>query len=186
MENSAEQIVSRELRSTERLHWSGRPKQGLLLRSSDLFQIPIGIFSLSFSIFWLHGAIGGGAPASFWCFGIPFVFVGLYLAIGRFFVDSKLRSRTYYGVTSERIIIVSHFPIREVKSLDLKTLPEIFVTEKINGVGTITFGPINPMATAYAGTPWPGMRNQGAPCFDFIDGAKQVYDLIRDIREKAR
>ena len=51
--------------------------------------------------------MSANAPFFFRMWGIPFVAVGLYMVFGRFFADAKQRSKTYYGVTSERVIIVS-------------------------------------------------------------------------------
>jgi len=79
------------------------------------------------------------APFFFKLWGIPFVLVGLYIVVGRFFVDARTRGRTFYGVTSERIIIISGVFSRQTKSLQLRTLSDISLTERADGSGTITF-----------------------------------------------
>jgi hypothetical protein len=61
--------------------------------------------------------------------GIPFVLVGLYLIIGRFFADAYLRARTCYGVTDQRVLIVTNLWNLQVKSVSLRTLGDISLRE---------------------------------------------------------
>ena len=140
--------------------------------------IPFSLFWGGFAIFWEAGAILDGAPWFFALWGIPFVLVGLYLIAGRFFYDARRRSRTFYGLTDERAIIVSGGTSRKITSLNLGTLSDVSLTEKPDGTGTITFGPANPMAWWTNGMNWPGMP-QGPACFELIPDAKDVYDLLR-------
>ena len=142
-------------------------------------------------IFWEIGAVNAsskahGTPAAaFPLFGLPFVAVGLYLIIGRFFVDAWARSRTCYGVTNERVIILSGILSRQTKSLQLRTLTDITLTERGDRSGTITFGPTPPMSGFSGGGSWPGSTRYLPPAFDLIESAKQVYDVIRNAQMKA-
>jgi len=52
-----------------------------------------------------------------------------------------LRSRTYYGLTNERVIIISGLSSRTVKSLQVQTLTDVSLSEDASGTGTVTFGP---------------------------------------------
>jgi hypothetical protein len=52
-----------------------------------------------------------------------------------------LRSRTYYGLTNERVIIISGLSSRTVKSLQVQTLTDVSLSEEASGTGTVTFGP---------------------------------------------
>lgn len=58
--------------------------------------------------------------------GIPFALVGVYLIIGPFFADAYLRARARYAVTDQRALIVTNLWNRQVKSVSLRTLREIF------------------------------------------------------------
>jgi hypothetical protein len=177
---TAEREISGQLESGERLLWSGIPPQGLLLRGSDAFLIPFSFMWGGFAIFWETSVLKSGAPLFFALWGVPFVLVGLYLIAGRFVVEAKQRTRMAYGVTDRRAVIISGLFSKNVKSLALKTLTEVTLTERPDGTGTITFGPSHPMARWYGNTAWPGMGAYSSPCFESIRQARDVYATIRE------
>jgi len=185
MTKSSASEIERELSSGERLLWSGQPRQGLRLSSSDAFLIPFSLLWCGFAIFWEASVVTKGAPFFFKLWGIPFVLVGLYIVFGRFFVDARTRGRTFYSVTSERIIIVSGLLSRQTKSLQLRTLSDISLTERSDRSGSITFGPQHPMAQRLP-SGWPGAGRYAAPAFDMIERAKEIYDLIRETQRTAK
>jgi hypothetical protein len=168
----------------EQALWWGRPRQGLVLRGSDVFLIPFSVLWCGFAIFWEAGVVGSDrAPGFFVLWGIPFVLVGVYMVIGRFFVEAWQRSRTRYALTPERVLIVSGIFARSVKSLPLDTLTDLTLIESRGRQGSITFGPQNPFASMFGGaSSWPGSRQQQSPRFDLIDDAKGVYERINSAR----
>ncbi|MGZ5194945.1 MAG: PH domain-containing protein [Ramlibacter sp.] len=170
--------IRRELSPGEQVRWSGRPRQGIAFRGSDALGIPFSLLWCGFAIFWEHGVVTSNAPAFFTLWGIPFVLVGLYMVIGRFFFDARQRARTYYAVTSERVLIVSGVLSRKVKSLNLNTLTDISLTETRGGEGDITFGPQSPFPSLFGNSGWPGTQQQ-SPKFEFVSNAKSVYEKIR-------
>jgi hypothetical protein len=172
-------LFREEIDTDERILWSGLPKQGLILRPSDAFVIPFSLLWGGFTILWETMAVTSGAPISFMLWGIPFVLVGLYLIVGRFFVDAKQREKTYYALTNERVIILSGLFRRDIRSLNLKNLSDINLSVKNDASGTIMFGPSHPMAWWYSGLAWPGMGRNTTPAFEMINNAKRVYDLLR-------
>jgi hypothetical protein len=173
--------LSQHLVKGETLRWSGRPRQGIVLRASDALMIPFSILWAGFAFFWEASVLRDGAPVFFGLWGIPFVLVGLYVTAGRFFYDASRRAKTEYGVTDQRIII-DRGPRGALTSLELATLGEVTVSSSSDGSGTIMFGPSNMMTTMYAGTPWPGLKLP--PSFDLIPEAKRVYEIIREARPR--
>ena len=170
--------MSKYLEGGERLLWSGVPRQGLMLRGNDVLLIPFSLMWGGFAIFWEAMVLKRNSEMFFALWGIPFVIVGLYLIVGRFFLDSMQRSVTAYGVTDRRVIITSGLQSRTVKSLPLRTMAELTLEEKGDGSGTITFGRVT--SSLQIGGAWPGGRRGQAPSFEAIAQAGDVHRRIRD------
>jgi hypothetical protein len=189
MFQSAETVLNPQLDSGERLLWSGQPRGGIRLRRQDALLIPFSLLWGGFAIFWECMALTattkapGPVAVVFPLFGLPFVGVGLYLIFGRFFVDAKVRAGTFYGVTNERIIIIKGLFSQQTKSLQLRTLTDVSLTQRPDGSGTISFGPAPWMGGFFPAGSWPGAGRYAPPSFDLIDGAKGVYDTIRSAQK---
>jgi hypothetical protein len=170
------------LSNNEKLIWTGKPKTGIVLRSSDIFLIPFSLLWGGFAIFWETTAIAAGGPFFFKLWGIPFVLIGLYMIVGRFFVDAKRRASTIYGITNDRIIIKSGIFRQEIKSLIIRTLSDITINQRADNSGTITLGPTDPRYSMMQGTEWPGAKQP--PRLEFIEDVKSVYDKIIEIQRQ--
>ena len=155
------------------------------MRAQDAFLIPLSILWCGFAIFWEASVIRSGAPFFFMLWGIPFVCVGLFFVFGRFFLDAHSRARTAYGVTSERILILSGLFSQQTKSLHLRTLTDVSLIQRSDGRGTITFGPTHYMNTIFPAGAWPGTGRYAPPSFDPIERAKEVYDIVRHAQRGA-
>ena len=131
-----EQVISEVLGGDERVLWTGRPRQGFLLRPADALAIPFSLFWAGFIVFWEMGVSRGKGNLFMELWGIPFVLIGAHMLVGRFFVDKWQRARTTYGLTSQRVIIVSELFRRSIKSLNLRTLADVSLTERPDGSGT--------------------------------------------------
>jgi hypothetical protein len=177
----SESVLQSQLGHGERLLWSGRPRQGLFLRPSDAAFIPFSLLWGGFAIFWEASVLNTEAPGFFALWGVPFVAIGLYMIVGRFFVDARQRALTYYGLTNQRIIILSGLFSRSTKSMNLRTLPELSLSESADSRCTISFGSPNPWWAA-SGMWWPGGGVKAVPTFDNIERAREVYELIRKVQ----
>lgn len=185
MAYEAQLVIQSELDSGEELLWAGTPKQSTVFRPSDVFMIPFSLLWGGFAIFWeimALGFLGNGAGSFnlvFPLFGIPFVIVGLYMIFGRFIYDAKKRSKTFYGLTDQRAIIVSGIFSKSVKSLNLKTMSDVSLTEKSSGNGTITFGQEDHVMSMFMGGGLMGAGGSLVPKFELVEDAKQVYNKLR-------
>jgi hypothetical protein len=103
-------------------------------------------------------------------FGIPFV-------LGRFFVESIQRSKTYYGVTDRRVLILSSLINRKTTSIALQNLGDVSLNERSDRSGSITFG----AAASYPMWSWSGeWGHKAGPAFDTIDDVRRVYNVIQE------
>lgn len=168
----------------ERVVWSGRPRQGLMLRGIDAFAIP---FALLWTSIPLVGALSTlrGPKGNYFALipTLPFILIGLYILVGRFFIDAAQRRRTFYALTNERILIVSGMWTRNVRSLSLGSLGQIDVSARASGDGTIKFGSSAFGSFSLAG--WPGTKGYLPPMFEMIPDAAAVAKLIRDAQRAA-
>lgn len=181
---SIEQKLRPELGRDERLLWAGVPGQGLRFRSSDWLMVPFSLMWGGFAFFWEFSVASiDKAPLFMKLWGIPFVLMGLYIIVGRFFADSFQRARTDYGVTDQRVIIIDGMFNRSVKSLALAGLADISLSERADRSGTITFGAATGPASWFGS--WPGMRNRQPPAFEMIPDVRRIYSLIREAQQSS-
>ena len=184
--NTLSEEIKAQLSSGEKVLWSGQPKQGVIVRGADTFMIPFSLMWGGFAIFWEASVLKSDASAFFALWGIPFVLIGLYLIFGRFFFEAKQRAHTFYAVTNERILIVSGILNRKVKSLNLRTLSDLSLSEGKGDEGTISFGGDSPFSSMFGGfSSWPGMGSQMGPRFELIVGARSVFETIRGAQRAA-
>jgi len=179
--------IARVLDSGESLIWSGAPPQGMRLRASDAYMIPFSLLWGGFAIFWEASVLRATGPnaafMSLW--GIPFVLIGLYMIVGRFFVDAWIRTKTFYGLSDRRAIIVSGVFSRTVNSLPLRTLTDISLQERSDRSGTILLGRPQPYSSWNSGMRWPGMSQYSTPAFEMIPNAKAVHDQLLEAQRAA-
>jgi hypothetical protein len=176
-------MIRDELNPGERIIWSGQPQQGFLLRPSDALRIPFSLLWSSLVTFMFFDAVSGSTPDFFSLFFFLFFLVGLYVMFGRFFIDLAQRKKTFYALTNERIIILSGLLNQNVKSINFKKLPEINLSVKRNGRGTIIFGTSHPWDWFYAGSGWPTRGSYNlSPRFEMIEDVKIVYQQIKRLQ----
>jgi hypothetical protein len=176
MDPEIEIELTKYLLSDEKLIWTGKPKTGIVFRSSDAFLIPFSIIWGGFSVFWETNVLSSEMAFPFALFGLPFIVIGLYITVGRFFVDAKKRSNTIYGVTTDRVLIKTGVFNSELISLYISTIPEITYKEKSDGSGTINLGYTDIRYAMMQGMEWPGVKQ--TPRLEFVKDIRSVYNLI--------
>ena len=179
--------IRQQLAAGEQVLWHGVPRQGWLLRASDAWMIPFSLLWAGFAFYWEWTALTmGNVPVFFMLWGLPFVWGGLYIVVGRFWFDARRRASTHYALTSERALIASGTGGRRIQSLSLGKLSNVALVEHANGLGTITLGRF-PAQGGMAGGPfpvgWPGAPQPG-PQFEAVPDAPYVFRLIRDAQRR--
>lgn len=94
------------LRPGEQLLWCGRPDPRLWFTSADIYLIPFSLLWCGFAVFWEAGASRSGGPV-FAVFGVPFIAMGLYMVVGRFFYKHYRKKQTVYGITTQRALVAA-------------------------------------------------------------------------------
>ncbi|NNM99060.1 MAG: hypothetical protein HKL91_04605 [Candidatus Eremiobacteraeota bacterium] len=121
------------------IQWSGRPGTGVRFERSDWLNIPLSFLWLAFAVFWEHAAISSDAPILFRLWGVPFVALGLFITVGRFFWDAYVREHTWYGLTADSAIIVRDGLGGKVANIYLPSVQSIALRPEPDGTGTIDF-----------------------------------------------
>jgi hypothetical protein len=188
-----------EMGAGESLLWSGQPQQRVIFHQQDWFAIPFSLMWGGFAIFWECGVTGfwdnsahtHSAPGFFVLWGIPFVVIGQYLIWGRFFYAAWKKARTFYGVTSKRVLVLNTGNSRQVTDAYFSNIDSVSLTIRTDGIGTVEFAP-----EPGAQTPWGfNSRRRGANqigidlsrlVFFDIENVRNVYQLIQFQREKVR
>jgi hypothetical protein len=162
----------------ERIQWTGAPPGGILFMPGDAMRVPFSLMWGGFAVFWEWSVLHiGNAPDFFVLWGIPFVLVGLYLIVGRFFVDAWVRTNTAYAVTTQRVLILRTAPTFRFTAYSIDRLPELSLEERADGRGTIRFLPQVPMWSNRGWSSWTPSTDPTQ--FLLISDARSVFDRIQ-------
>ena len=184
-----DELTSRLL-PRETILWSGRPKQGLLFTSRDIFLVPFSLVWGGFAIFWeatvlsipprAHNLPAHAPPLLlFPVFGAAFVLAGLFFIFGRFILDAYLRSHMTYAVTNHRVLILRTGAANRFTALALDQIGNIGLSESRGGRGTISFGDSQPFLGRQGFGGWtPSLAP--TPQLLQIENAKEVFNLIEN------
>ena len=163
---------------------------------SDIFIIPFGLIWGGFALLWEANEIvqllifdkdySFAIGLVHILFGLPFVFVGVYLVIGRFVFKKRDKKNTLYVVTDKRILIIKDSPER-VTPLYINQIDSINKSISGSGLGTIKFGIDSPFHRFYSNTglevPWL-FHGGSAPAFYDIHDTEAVFDILNSIKSK--
>jgi hypothetical protein len=188
-----------ELSAGESLLWSGQPQRKVIFHRQDWFGISFSLMWGGFAIFWEWGASGHfdnsgqshSAPGFFVLWGIPFVLIGQYLIWGRFLYADWRKTRTYYGVTNKRVLVVSSGSSRKVTDAYFSNIDSVSFTTRYDGIGTIEFAPEPETQSSWGFNSSRRRGNQigidlSRLAFFDIAEARSVYLLIQSQRENSR
>ena len=187
---TTEDELRSHLHSGEKLLWAGRPAQGIVLTTPrDWAVSAFGVVWLGFAVYniWPTKApdpLKSPAPfAWFVATGLLSIGIGIYLIVGRFFIDRLYRSRLIYGITDRRAIIISGLRRRSVQSIYLSSLSALTLEERRDGSGTIYFGDQPPYLRGASGLGfWQGLSTQ----FFRIADVKTVYTIVQEAMQRQK
>ena len=183
-----------ELVPGETLLWAAQPDRSAIFHKEDLYLIPFSLLWGGFAIFWEASACGiwgnseHAAPGFFVLWGIPFVVIGQYLIWGRFIWAAWKKRRTFYALTTRRVLTVQEGWSRAVASSYIDSLPSLVKEGGSNGMGTIRFTPAESLFSGRRNNwgMWDGMSVGDVPVFRDIKNVEELYCLIAELREKSR
>jgi hypothetical protein len=188
-----ENLFQSELLSDEKILWLAQPETSVIFSKSDIFLIPFSIFWGGFALLWEGGALmastdvteSGPIDLLFPLFGIPFVVIGLYFMIGRFWYKAKKKKHTYYALTNKRILILTNLFGKRFEGIYVNTLPVIQKSVRSDGIGNLVFGNTNFQGSMYANSGMDWFSNAlvgAAPAFYDIKDVETVYSKIAALR----
>lgn len=183
--NDPRNVFRPRLLAGESILWVGGPEVRPYALRGAWYLMPFSLLWGGFAIFWEVGVISSGAPFLFSIWGIPFVLIGLYMIFGRIFVARREAQRTMYGVTNQRILLMTGAFRPTFTEIALTDLPVIQLEEQGSGLGTITFGAGGGVFRVPPG--WPTMGSYTRPLmFASIRDADRVYRTVQDAKAAAR
>lgn len=178
-----DQSLKSRLLPHERILWSGRPKQGIVFQPRDILVIPFSVLWCAFAIFWTVMAFSANAPFFFPLVGGIFVCVGIFMVFGRLLFDAWVRKGMEYAVTDRRIIILQTRPVGKFSTVALERMPDLQLTERQDGRGTIRFGAQAPFFGHSGFAIWiPSL--DPVPQFIAIDNVAGVFQTVQRAAEQ--
>lgn len=149
----------------------------------DVYWIPMGLILVGLG---LGPAIEILRHGFEFTFGLAFIFFflwGLYVLIGRFILKPLPRRRTYYAVTTKRLLVLRTFPRESLGATYLDSILTVTKEGDRRGRGTITFGS-NPMGRASEDVEFllPPFGPPG-PAFVNITDVEHVHALVDSLRQ---
>ena len=170
----------------EKVLWVGRPDPAKRFSKSDRVAIPFSLMWGGFAMFWEAAVIGGGGGI-FALWGIPFVAIGLYMMVGRFFYRARVKRRTWFAVTNKRVLKLERRKRGDaVEAMFLDAIPAVNRDLGGDGSGSVIFGSGKRWQSGLAGSGIPSfVTNDEAPlAFYDVPDAVHVAELVTQLRQR--
>jgi len=180
------EIIEKELLPEEVVLWNSQPNASKIFTKYDIFFVPFSILWFGFAIFWVIGASKAGGFLG--AFGIPFLFLGAYMSVGRFFVKKQTKSHLYYIITNKRVICINtnkYGEIRRMVASSLTSIPTESISYRNDGTGSIIFGQIPFQQAIYMNSGmefFSGSHQNSVTAFFDIENVKEVYQVYKNAK----
>jgi hypothetical protein len=171
--------------SGEKVLWVGRPDPAKRFSKADRFAIPFSLLWGGFVILWESMAIagGGGLFAALW--GLPFVGIGLYMMVGRFFYRARVKRRTWFAVTNKRVLKLERRTSGDsIEAMFIAAIPAVNRDVRPDGSGAVIFGSVSRWQSQVASSGIPSffINNVQVPLvFYDIQEAERVAELVTEL-----
>jgi hypothetical protein len=167
-------IFQGELLEDEKILWIGKPEKKFILEKGDVVLALFGLLCIGTSLFILKVFITSGYLFRT-SLGLIFSLAGLYLLFGRYYNNNYEKKRTFYAVTNQRVLIITHIYTKNVIAKFINQIPVIIKNVRKDGIGTIEFDNY-PYSTSGE-----NINNTNMPIFHDIKDVDTVYKLISDL-----
>jgi hypothetical protein len=164
------------LREGEMIVWTGKPKNGIRLIESDRIFLPMSIILIGFSGFLDYVMIYYQPGIFYIIITLTLNLIAVYTSIGRFILSKMRREKTFYCITSQRILKCINDSPPKWSTLPLKNIEKIEYTQENDGAGFILFGDTNPLFPWLLGSI--NFSKEEFPGFEMIPDVKKVYQII--------
>jgi hypothetical protein len=170
------------LKPGERILWTGKPKQGLLLRDADMIAIPMSIMLLGFASLLDFLVLNFDVRWPVIFFAVVSTGAFVYLGVLRFFTAARRRRYIDYCLTNKRVLMM-HGRKGKLETLPLSQIDKAEVTAEKDGSGHVSFGNSNPVWPWLLGTFY--FSSAAIPGFELIPDVEAVYDkLVEQLRSQ--
>ncbi|MGO4909410.1 hypothetical protein ACEN2J_13890 [Pseudorhodobacter sp. W20_MBD10_FR17] len=182
----------------EEILWQGAPDDGLDFGSFWSVQTVSAVFFAGFSLFWMAMAfhITSGMKDGFGqvlnivfpLFGLPFFGAGVYMLLGRFWAEARLRRNSHYTLTNRAAYI--GLDAKGKRSLERYAIgPDMRLTLEDGDLGAVWFASkVNTMPRRAPSMGRSRARIGGATFstqtigFERIANARAVYAMMRKLQ----
>lgn len=197
IDEAALAAVQPELADGEVLFWAGRPNPRIHLHKQDGFLIPFSLLwgglTSSFAWFAVSGWLGPqrnpDTPFAAVALTCTMALIGQYLIWGRFVYVKRMKLRTHYAVTNQRVLAVQGFSRRRLASAYIDKIHTVGLEEGPGQSGSLRFTDTPPSWGIFSpDNHWQGWNTMSigtVPVFVDIDELKQVYRLVLQLRAQS-
>jgi len=139
------------------------------------------MFGCGFAYFLMTVPSFTGAPQAVAYVGWFFMIISLYFFLFRFMFDAALRAKTFYGLTSEYIVIKEG---KKVQYIDFYEIKNIKCDENVDTAGNLWFEP-QTTVQLLLGNSLNGLPFTKHPkALLFIPAVKELYQQIIKLKKK--